>query len=63
MKKIYMSPIAEILECLVEDTVLAASGVTSNNGMDFGGIDEEGDKEAQIRMLFNNFQFDPFPFD
>lgn len=63
MKKIYMAPIAEILECLVEDTILAASGVTSNNGMDFGGIDEEGDKEAQIRMLFNNSQFDSFPFD
>lgn len=63
MKKIYMAPIAEILDCMVEDTVLAASGVTSNNGMDYGGLDEEGDLEAQIRMLFNNFQFDPFPFD
>lgn len=54
MKRDYMAPATEVLEYMTEE-MIAVSDVTSNNGLDYGGIDEDGDKEAGARMLFDIF--------
>lgn len=41
MKKIYITPSIEVVDYSTE-TMMAASGVSSNNGIGFGGVDEDG---------------------
>lgn len=41
MKTIYITPSMEILELSVEN-MIATSGVYSDNGIGYGGVDEEG---------------------
>lgn len=57
MKKSYISPATEALEYVMEE-MIATSSVTSDNGLDYGGIDEDGDLEAETRMLIDDFIFD-----
>lgn len=57
MKRKYMAPDIKTLDFIMED-VIAASSVTSNNGLDYGGIDEDGNMEAETRMLLDDFTFD-----
>lgn len=57
MKREYMAPATEVLEYMTEE-MIAVSDVTSNNGLDYGGIDEEGNMEAGTRLLFDFFLFD-----
>jgi len=57
MKRTYIAPATEVLECMTEQ-MIATSDVTSDNGLDYGGIDENGSMEAETRMLFNIFLFD-----
>jgi len=40
-KKIYMTPDMEVME-MKANQLLMASGVTSDNGIPFGGVDEGG---------------------
>ena len=40
-RKIYMTPDMETIE-VKANQLLMASGVASNNGIDFGGVDEGG---------------------
>lgn len=54
MKKIYMTPCMkqETAECC---SMLAQSGISSNNGIGYGGIDTGGDKEpAAKEFLWDN---------
>ena len=55
MKRKYMAP--DALEYIMEE-MIATSSVTSNNGLDYGGIDEEGELDAESRMNFDDFLFD-----
>jgi hypothetical protein len=57
MKRQYMAPEIEILEYSTEE-MIATSSVTSNNGLDYGGIDEEGEKEAESRPPIDFFLFE-----
>ena len=41
MKKTYFAPTVEVIE-VKANQLLMASGVASNNGIDFGGVDEGG---------------------
>lgn len=41
MKKRYMTPAMEMLDCIGEE-LLSGSGVNSENGIQYGGIDETG---------------------
>ena len=41
MKKIYITPSIEVVDYSTE-TMMATSGVSSNNGIGFGGVDEDG---------------------
>lgn len=41
MKTLYITPSVEILELSTEN-MIATSGVTSDNGIGYGGVDEDG---------------------
>ena len=41
MKKDYIKPEMEMMECDM-DTMLCGSGVSSDYGIEYGGIDEDG---------------------
>lgn len=57
MKKIYISPNSIILhlQCV---KMISTSGVTSNNGIGYGGVDESGSLEADTKKFNTNFDWD-----
>ena len=55
MKKEYKTPAVEVLEYMTEG-MTCTSGVGSDNGIDYGGVDENGSMNAETRMLFDDFQ-------
>ena len=57
MKKEYRNPVVDVLECMTEQ-MIAASGVDSNNGIGYGGIDNDGSINAETRMISNDFLYD-----
>ena len=55
MKKVYIIP--ELEKVLMDTEMpLSASGVTSNVGIDYGGIDEKGEQEPSVKG--NSFDFE-----
>jgi hypothetical protein len=48
MKKIYINPGLRAMQMDAEQ-MLAASGVTSNNGIGWGGVDIEGDEDPSVK--------------
>jgi hypothetical protein len=44
MKKIYKKPCLEASH-IENEVIMAGSGVTGNNGISWGGVDEEGTKD------------------
>ena len=48
MKKIYLIPSISALQMQVEE-LLVGSGVTSNNGIGYGGVDTEGEKDPSVK--------------
>jgi len=57
MKKTYINPVAKYLS-VEEESILAASGVTSNNGIEYGGVDTEGTLDPSVKE--NVFEDSPF---
>ena len=57
MKKIYCIPSMQALQIQGEQ-VLAASGVTSNNGINWGGVDTDGELDPSVKA--NIFEENPF---
>ena len=57
MKKIYIKPSMEVRAALLPGTPLMfASGVHGNNGIDWGGYDDEGDiiPSAKMNIVFHD---------
>ena len=51
MKKRYIKPVvAEHASLLPETSLMIASGINSNNGIDWGGYDDEGDIIPSAKM-------------
>lgn len=48
MKKTYLKPVSTVLGMSLQ-TMVCTSGVTSNNGIDYGGVDEEGKEDPAAR--------------
>ena len=44
------------VEVTQHETPLAASGVSSNNGIGYGGVDEQGQKDPDVKA--NPFDFE-----
>ena len=55
MKKKYIIPEMKVVR-LHGETILSASGVTSNNGIGYGGVDVDGSLDADVKE--NNFEFE-----
>ena len=49
MKKRYVIPQIDIVR-LQNESPLAASGVTANNNIGYGGVDEEGELEPSVKL-------------
>ncbi len=50
MRKLYIRPSVKTMEC-ESDELMYASGVYSDKGIDYGGVDEDGSREASSRQL------------
>lgn len=50
MKKLYTKPSLVVVECKTE-AMLAGSGVSSNNGIGFGGVDTGGSQIPAAREI------------
>ena len=50
MKKIYIAPNTVVVE-IESEMILAASGVYSNTGIGYGGVDTEGNKDAEAKPI------------
>ena len=48
MKKIYIAPNTVVVE-IESEMILAASGVHSDNGIGYGGVDTEGSMDAEAK--------------
>ena len=48
MKKIYIAPNTVVVE-IESEMILAASGVYSDKGIGYGGVDTEGSREAEAK--------------
>ncbi len=57
MKREYTVPAVEVLEYISEQIIAAsdASGVNSDSGISYGGVDEDGSINAEARMLLDDF--------
>jgi hypothetical protein len=53
MKKTYMKPSAEVVRMGMTMMICTSEGVTSNNGIDYGGVDEDGEKDPAARRHRN----------
>lgn len=60
MKKVYTTPAIEVLEYISEQMIAASddNGVSSENGIGYGGVDSNGSVEADTRIIFNDFPFE-----
>ena len=50
MKKTYIAPNTDVVE-IESETILAASGVNSDTGIGYGGVDTEGSKDAEAKSV------------
>ena len=48
MKETYIIPCMYV-RVVTQELPLAVSGVTSNNGIGYGGVDEDGSHEADVK--------------
>ena len=49
MKKTYIQPLTEVVQMGTWNFICASKGVTSNNGIDYGGVDEDGELDPASR--------------
>lgn len=55
MKKTYIIPEMSVL-LMHHETPIAASGVTGSNGIGYGGVDDQGQKDPDVKA--NPFDFE-----
>lgn len=53
MKKTYIIPETVVVHMLGEN-VIAVSGVQSNNDIEYGGTDEKGEKDPEVKRYHYN---------
>lgn len=49
MRKTYLQPSAEVVKTMTVMMICGSEGVTSDKGIDYGGVDEEGDYDPASR--------------
>ena len=53
MKKVYVQPCVKVFAYKYSHEILAASGVTGDNGIDYGGVDDGTHDPAAKEFHFN----------
>lgn len=53
MKKTYLKPLTEVVRMGMTMMICTSESVTSNNGIDYGGVDEDGEKDPAARRRRN----------
>ena len=53
MKKTYLQPSTEMVIIGTTTMICASQGITSDNGIDYGGVDENGEKDPSSRRQRN----------
>ena len=56
MKKTYIAPNTVVVE-IESEMILAASGVYSNTGIGYGGVDTEGSKDAEAKSVGSSWDY------
>ncbi len=51
MKKTYIMPSMKMVESEAETLLVNSTAISSDSGIGYGGIDEDGEKEADARHL------------
>ena len=59
MKKIYMKPSTEVVETKLTGLICGSNDITTDKGINYGGIDEEGTKDPASRR-YDNWEEDEF---
>lgn len=59
MKKVYMEPQVVVAEMEMMSVICMSNGVTSERGIDYGGVDEEGTKEPSARRRNDIWEDEP----
>ena len=57
MKRLYFTPTLSSMQT-IQELPLAASGVTSSNGIGYGGVDQDGSMEACIKEDISVFNWE-----
>ena len=56
MKKTYIAPNTVVVE-IESEMIFAASGVYSNTGIGYGGVDTEGSKDAEAKSVGSCWEY------
>ena len=56
MKKIYIAPNTVVVE-IESEMILAASGVHSDTGIGYGGVDTEGSMDAEAKSVGSSWDY------
>lgn len=52
MKKTYLVPVCNMVR-MEEEEMVATSGMTSDNGIGYGGVDVDGNWDPEVKGIFN----------
>ncbi len=55
MKKTYIQPLTEVVQMGTMSIICASQGGTWSNGIDYGGVDEDGGKDPAARQRRNEW--------
>ena len=56
MKKTYIAPNTDVVE-IESETILAASGVNSDTGIGYGGVDTDGCMDAEAKSVGSSWDY------
>jgi hypothetical protein len=56
MKKIYLQPSTEMVILGTTTIICGSQDITSDNGIDYGGVDEDGTKDPASRRQRNEWE-------
>ncbi|MDD7096789.1 MAG: hypothetical protein SPH23_06995 [Prevotella sp.] len=56
MKKTYIAPNTDVVE-IESEMILAASGVSSNTGIGYGGVDTDGSMDAEAKSVGSSWDY------
>ncbi len=58
MKKTYIMPSMRMVESETETLLVNSTAISSDSGIGYGGVDEDGEKEADVRRLRSEWDDD-----